>query len=229
MYCLICHQKINPHHTWNSMWEPLMRICEECRGEMETIPSTICKKCGRAFNEETICGDCLNWNQNPLYKKILEYNRALFTYNDKMKDIVYRWKYRGDYELIHLFKSYIEKQFSHLYPNRKIPVVPIPLTKDRMQERGFNQAEAIARLIHLQFRNPVIHALKRREDSHEKQSKRSRKERIQAKNPFILKKSINKPIILVDDIYTTGTTIHHAAKTIKEAGSPAVYSFTLIR
>lgn len=229
MYCLICHQKIIHHHTWNSMWEPLMQICEACREELETIPSTICEKCGRASKRDFICDDCIAWEQNPRYKNILEYNRALFTYNDKMKEIVYRWKYRGDYELVHIFKPYIAKQFTQLYPSKKFPVVPIPLTEDRMHERGFNQAEAIARLIHLQFRNPVIHALIRREDSHEKQSKKSRQERIQAKNPFILKRSINKPIILVDDIYTTGTTIHHAAKIIKEAGCPAVYSFTLIR
>ncbi|GAA0285718.1 competence protein ComFC [Gracilibacillus halotolerans] len=229
MYCLICHQKIIYHHTWNSMLSPLSQICEECSIQLEPIQAPICERCGRPFKEPSICNDCLNWQRDPQYEKSLAFNRAIFTYNDRMKDIVYRWKYRGDYELVHLFKPYISEKFPQFYPNTKIPLVPIPLTDERMYERGFNQAEAIAQIIRDQFHNPIVHALSRKQNSHEKQSKKSKIQRIQADNPFKLKISINKPIIIVDDIYTTGTTIHHAAKRLKEAGSPAVYSLTMIR
>src|SRR5690625_1097913 len=63
----------------------------------------------------------------------------------------------------------------------------------------------------------------------EKQSKKTRSERLSADNPFVAAKKVNKPVILVDDIYTTGTTLRHAATLLKEQGCPEVYAYTLIR
>lgn len=229
MYCLICHEKIIFHHTWDSIFRPLARICEACSNELQPIGIIFCLNCGRLQKEQTICNDCLQWKNTPRFETSLAYNRALFTYNDKMKEIIYRWKYRGDYELVELFSPYILKKFSTFYSINKATLVPIPLSPERLEERRFNQAEAITNIIQEHFRLPVVHALTRKSEHAEKQSKRSKKQRIQAKNPFKLKKSLNMPIILVDDIYTTGTTIHHAAKLFKDAGCPIVYSFTLIR
>ena len=101
--------------------------------------------------------------------------------------------------------------------------MPIPLSVVRHRERGFNQAEMLTAFLD---RKSV--ALLQRKDG-EKQSKKSRQDRIFAENPFRMKKTINKPVILVDDIYTTGATLRHAANVLKQQGCPKVCAFTLIR
>lgn len=140
-----------------------------------------------------------------------------------MKDIMAKWKYRGDYELVNMFKAGMEKRFKDNFHKQVLTLVPIPLSKTREQERGFNQAEALAGLLGL----PMIHALARVRN--EKQAKKSRAERLQSKNPFQLKHRMDTPVLLIDDLYTTGTTLHWAAFLLKSAGCPKVYSFTLIR
>jgi len=94
---------------------------------------------------------------------------------------------------------------------------------ERLQERGFNQAEVLAAFLPIENRSLLtrIHS--------EKQSKMTRSERISTKNPFEIVGHINKKVILVDDIYTTGRTLRHAATLLKEHGCPQVYAYTLIR
>lgn len=148
----------------------------------------------------------------------LQKNVALFQYNAFAKEWVGKWKYRGDYELLYSIQDAVLPQLTKDYP-----YVPIPLSEERMRERGFNQSEAI---IQLTEKEP-IHLLSRSGTS--KQSKKQRQERVKSENPFQLLKPIYTPALLVDDIYTTGTTLRHAASLLKEVGCPAVYSFTLFR
>src|SRR5699024_12476772 len=96
-------------------------------------------------------------------------------------------------------------------------VIPIPLSAERTIERGFNQADMLAHFVKAPERNILtrLHT--------EKQSKNGRAGRIFAKNPFKLLERVNKPVLLIDDIYTTGTTLRHAAQIIFKHGSPGAY------
>ena len=129
----------------------------------------------------------------------------------------------GDYQLGEVFKPAVMDVLSQRFIKKELVVVPVPLSEERLSERGFNQAKVLADF----FPFPTRGALKRVHG--EKQAKKTRKERIFTNNPFILIRPIEKPVLLVDDIYTTGTTIRHAAALLKEHGTPEVYSFTLIR
>ncbi|WP_319805544.1 ComF family protein [Cytobacillus firmus] len=104
-------------------------------------------------------------------------------------------------------------------------LVPIPLSPERLYERGFNQSAA---LIH-ESGYTAIELLQRVHS--EKQSKKSRQERIHHNQVFKpLNADIeNKVILLIDDIYTTGSTLYHAAKVLKASGAASVSSFTLAR
>jgi len=104
-------------------------------------------------------------------------------------------------------------------------LVPIPLSPQRLYERGFNQSAA---LIH-EAGFTVTELLHRIHS--EKQSKKSRFDRIhfhQVFQPLNLHIE-NKKIILIDDIYTTGSTLYHAAKVLKAGGAASVCSLTLAR
>src|SRR5699024_5852153 len=99
-------------------------------------------------------------------------------------------------------------------------------SKERLINRGFNQSLAIAEKL-ARNTSDIQQVLQRIHS--EKQSKKTRSQRIFGKNPFKLIKKTNKSVILVDDIYTTGTTLRHAATLLKQGGCPAIYSYSLIR
>ncbi|WP_199690043.1 MULTISPECIES: phosphoribosyltransferase family protein [Clostridia] len=142
-----------------------------------------------------------------------------------MQEIITKWKYRGDYELGYIFKNAFHTHFQKmmLTAAKTHLAIPIPLSVERQVERGFNQAEMLAQFL------PIPKAPYLQRVTSEKQATKTRSERMGSANPFQLRKPINKPIILVDDIYTTGTTLRHAAKVLIEHGCPEVISFTLIR
>lgn len=200
-------------------------ICCRCEIELEKISGALCNECGRMMKGTGSCGDCLRWRQHPFWSDKSLYNRSVYTYNEGMKGILNQFKFRGDVELAKVFKqnfcSLFQKEFS------KVNLIcPIPLSDSRLYERGFNQASVLAELLGKEI-TPLLtkkHKLK--------QSKKSRKERMDSENPFELLTKISvegKHIILIDDIYTTGTTIRNAGKILLEQGAAKISALTLIR
>src|SRR5699024_10924415 len=198
-------------------------VCHSCLDQLKPTEGKTCSICGTSSRIDT-CSDCLQWKKRRPHLDTLHRNRSIFSYTDLVQKIFAQWKYRGDYELGFLFKPFVETYFHQKsILDKETVVVPIPLSKERLYERAFNQAEMIAKWI-----TPQPALLLTREH-HEKQAKKSKRERISSKNPFILSKSINNPVLLVDDIYTTGTTLRQASAILKENGCPKVDAFTLVR
>ncbi|WP_353048309.1 MULTISPECIES: phosphoribosyltransferase family protein [unclassified Exiguobacterium] len=103
-------------------------------------------------------------------------------------------------------------------------IVPIPLSRERLSERRFNQAEGIARMM----RGKVTLCLARSDGP--AQSRKARRERLSRANPYEVITSVEgKTILLVDDVYTTGTTLHQAALRLHEAGAKEISAVTLFR
>ncbi|MEI4789890.1 phosphoribosyltransferase family protein [Bacillus sp. FJAT-53060] len=125
-----------------------------------------------------------------------------------------------------MFKKDVQEAFKCSFSIEKPALVPIPLSKERLKERGFNQSVVLASFIGLPILQPLIKI------HQDKQSKRSKNERLDQKGLFQLKQRdgiVQKDVILIDDIYTTGATIYDAARILKDAGAKSVSSFTLIR
>lgn len=225
MICLWCDEEIIVDIHWRNLFflDRPKQICSLCESQLELIANPRCQTCSRS-SSESICSDC-HWWKKHLEHDPLAFNHSIYKYNDKMQEIITQWKYRGDYALVHMFKDVFYDTFLNRFADeqKEALIVPIPLSEERLNERGFNQADALAQLLP----HPKVNALFRKHS--EKQSKKTRHERTSSQNSFIIRKKINKPVILVDDIYTTGTTLRHAATTLKAAGCPKVYSYTLIR
>lgn len=200
-----------------------MKICKLCNHLLPVISGSRCLRCSRR-SDVPKCIDCLQWEKFP-GKDTLKCNYSIYQYNEFMQDIITKWKYRGDYELGYIFKNACRTHFRKMMQTtaKTHLAIPIPLSVERQVERGFNQAEMLAQFL------PIPKAAYLQRVTSEKQAKKTRSERMESANPFRLKKPINKPVILVDDIYTTGTTLRHAAKVLIEHGCPEVISFTLIR
>lgn len=225
-HCLWCREAILFEPDWtNLFWPPVPKpICGSCEEKLVLLQGDLCTGCG-GKTSGALCVDCSHWSRHHTYRDVLAFNRSVFRYNEPLKEMVAKWKFRGDYELAKMFEQVLNGAFhtNFSFLKKEAVLVPIPLSKERLKERAFNQAAALAHLLN----QPVTDVLIRTEG--EKQSKKSRRERLDSVNPFSLKQPVEKPVILIDDIYTTGTTLRHAAFVLKGSGCPAVYSLTLAR
>ncbi|MBH0156837.1 ComF family protein [Fictibacillus sp. 5RED26] len=234
-YCLYCHELYSEGWSWEALIglraSPL--LCQDCEGSLLKIKGEICRICGRDFSvfpeqyrQGDCCFDCIRWEESEEWTSVLQQNRSLYVYNDYMKEMIAKLKYRGDAEIVKAFYPMLSSEFKKIC--RDAILIPIPLSEERHYERGFNQAELLAGGL----KKPVQHLLKRRTHE-EKQSKKTREKRLsQKENPFEVVDSVkvrDQKVILVDDIYTTGSTLRHAAKVLIKAGAKEVSSITLAR
>lgn len=229
--CLICTEGINSPFTWKNIWVEREdeRICETCKGKLSFISGTVCQLCSRELIDERyrqgeLCSDCVRWQSDSEWNGFLTRNTSLFHYNDFMKELIAKFKYRGDYALAEVFAPYVKEKLLNACFDL---IVPIPLSEERLKERGFNQAKALAETAHLEINDVLMRT------HSEKQSKKSRQERIGLAQVFHVKGApdsiTNKGILLIDDIYTTGSTLRQAAKALIQAGASEVTSLTLAR
>jgi competence protein ComFC len=231
-HCLICHKEIDAEIGWQELFTRTEEkvICGECEERFEELKGALCKICGRRlqgldpqFIDGDMCYDCVRWEKDPEWEGILNRNISLYTYNDFLQGLIARYKYRGDYILANVFKQKIKRNIESLKPDL---IIPIPLSADRLYERGFNQAEALI----ITAGYAPSHFLTRNHS--EKQSKKSRRERIHQSEIFNISTSATfeaKNILLIDDIYTTGSTLRHAALPLKQAGAANIMSLTVAR
>jgi len=226
---LYCYELNESSIKWASLFKHQRDelLCKACREQLQPISYNYCPKCYK-INVEGLCTDCEQWEMfynghDPLTKNI-----SLYEYNEWMKELIAQWKYRGDYVLGEVFRKEFHRLFVEVFKDmeKNRIVLPIPLSPDRLYERGFNQASQLVSFL-VEDNKDQQDLLSRL--TNEKQSKKSREERLRMENPFTLNARINKTVILVDDIYTTGQTLRHVARLLKEQGCPQVYSFTLIR
>jgi len=135
---------------------------------------------------------------------------------------------KGIKKIMEIYFSRNHLPFSHLHM-----IVPIPLYRRKLKERGFNQAELLARIISKYFNIKLNKNNLKRIKSTQSQTKLSANERIKnVKGVFKVKNGKEfweKNILLVDDIYTTGATVEEAAKILKRAKAKEIYVFVLAR
>lgn len=187
----------------------------------------ICGICGK-INQEGLCNKCKVKLQE------LEESCIINIENKYFQELIYIFKYEGlirkliiDYKFNE--KSYIYVCFVNLIlKNKKIyeklqsydTIIPVPISKKRMKERGYNQSLLIAKQISKDVKIPLqTNCLFKTKNiiAQSKLNKEQRKENIQnvykLKNREILK---NKRILLIDDIYTTGSTVNECAKILQQ-------------
>ncbi|AJD92157.1 hypothetical protein JMA_28400 [Jeotgalibacillus malaysiensis] len=225
MRCLNCHARMFEEIGWSDLFLKRMEdpFCGECRATLVKIEGVKCEVCSRAMKEAGICGDCEIWLKHPEYKDVLTSNQSIYQYNPALKDLLKRFKYSGDYALAGCFqKELIEL----LKPYRKSFIItPLPVSDERLKERGFNQTEALLDCAKIKYE-----ILLTRINTETSQAKKLKSERHKGDNPFKSIKELNgEKIILVDDLYTTGTTLRRVAQVLKQAGAGEVRSITVGR
>lgn len=166
---------------------------------------------------------------------------ALFSYRDPhIRAAIKSLKYDGRKDVVEWFvhkaalrlRDDIHEHF--LIEQKPLIVVPIPLTRLRYIERGFNQSALIAHALCKKFPNELEYnetCLTRSTFSQSQTKVRSRTERAKnIRDAFVVQDNTNltgRTMLIVDDIITTGATIHEAARILRAAGAHSVRSFAL--
>jgi len=166
----------------------------------------------------TMCQDCKLWCK----EEIRVDHNAIFTYNQAMKDFFSRYKFDGDFLLRKVFAPVLANKLKK-YGDYQFVV--IPLSPERLLERGFNQVEGLVEAAGFSFQD----LLGKREET--ASSSKNRSERLATEIPFFIKDGISLPkkILLIDDIYTTGATVNRVKRLFEEAGALDVKTVSLVR
>lgn len=223
MICSYCQKEFSSDLTIIDLfcYPRLPRRCQNCQGEFQTPKQPICPGCGR-FGDEVLCDDCLVWRQK--YPTLLK-NHGLFPYDERFKTWIYSYKYLGDYRLKGAFAVEL-KRAVRKYPSYVI--CPLPLSKERFLERGFNQVDACFDAAMIPYRKLLV-----RQENTAPQARKSKSERLAMTQPFGLcvtqKEIVNQKILLADDVYTTGRTLFYAADILWKHGAKCVKSLTFAR
>lgn len=217
-------------------------LCESCSDEMPRIAAPFCDVCGEHFQGQ-IDGefDCPNCKGLSFH---FEFARAAMDRSDGILEMIHRLKYgkeihlSGDLGRLACGAFSTDKRLA-VALEEKWPLVPVPLHRRRQMERQFNQAEEISRAIALETGLELVRLLKRvrRTETQTRLSRRQRMENL--KGAFAIRKrwgiknpvaSLEAPgVILVDDVFTTGSTVDECAKVLRKAGVGRVVVLTVMR
>ncbi|MGY3765296.1 ComF family protein [Vagococcus vulneris] len=229
--CVLCGMPI----VYNLSLEQLFKfcsgpdgmICADCLTKFSLIADdTRCRcQCCCAITKKNVCDDCVLWLKDK--KHHFFGHQALFDYDEMMHDYFQFFKFKGDYQLSSAFSQLIVAAIKSF--GRQVIVVPIPISDERLAERGFNQTESMLDAGRIMYERILI-----KKDHHAAQSEKCRKKRLQLRQPFAIerrykKKLSGKTLLLFDDIYTTGKTVQLARNLLYDNKADRVFSLSLAR
>lgn len=198
-------------------------VCAACRRQIQTVEEPVCKRCGKPLCDERqeYCSDCAGGNH--FYRQ----GKAVFVYRGWIRQSMYRFKYSNRREYAVFYAGQAAQLYGEWIRRNGVDViVPIPMYAPKQRARGYNQAEVFAQMLGRAVEIPVDAKLVRRVRNTVPQKELNGTERsCNLKNAFQLVPDIVKydQILLVDDIYTTGSTVDAVAEVLLSAGARYIY------
>ena len=221
--CHICHSHIPNAGE--------LHICPTCRELLPLVSSPLCPACGIPFigaGGDHRCGACLT------HPPHFDAARAHFLYEGPIRDLIHTFKYN---QLTHLryplalmtlegIGEFLTDQTPHL-------IIPVPLHRLRLRQRGFNQALLIGSILSSRLSIPMLpDTLIRNRPTEPQIMLPAAERRTNVKGAFTVRDNdavAGKRILLLDDVMTTGSTMNECTKELKKAGATAVIAATIAR
>ncbi len=199
-----------------------LKICPECRKRLPVIETKRCRKCGKPIEDfDVLCPDCVR--EDHLYDRGL----GIYMYDETMKRAISELKYKGRREYGEVFGELLyENARSELMYWKPDCLIPIPLHPAREAERGYNQARIISEALSKRCGIPVRSDILTRTMETDRMKELSAKDRI---NNMIRAFEVSegcrelRSVVLIDDIYTTGSTVDAASAVLRRAGIDEIY------
>ena len=202
-------------------------ICPDCVKELSPVSQPVCLICGKQLESGTgeRCGDCMRRPRS------FQRNFALLNYNAAARRSMVAIKYKNRREYLDFYAQAVCRRFGRqllrLGPDA---IVPVPVHASRLRSRGYNQAELLAGRIGAELGIPVCSRALLRTKKTRPQKELSPEERLrnlqQAFAAGQLPEGV-ETVILVDDIYTTGSTLEACARILLGMGVRRVYGLTI--
>jgi|YelNatPaOPRAMG01_1025707.scaffolds.fasta_scaffold05440_5 ComF family protein len=199
-------------------------ICSDCLSKVSLIKGPVCKVCGSPLEEEGLCYKCRT--SPPYFSRA----RSYALYDGVIRTAIIRFKFEKRRNL----GIFLGKLLGEFILGLKWDIdfiVPIPLSKERLRIRGFNQSEILAAEVCKILGAPLSLGLIRIKET-KPSINLNIEERLDNINRAFLLADTNlkgKKILLIDDVYTTGATTNEASKTLLERGIKEVRVVTLAR
>jgi ComF family protein len=231
-WCIFCGEE-----------SPGSLICRQCLHLLEhEIIHRPCRICGKELlSEKELCTDCrVRWSEEaPLFGR----NRALFIYRGRARELISAYKFHNRKELSFPIAVLINRSlnsFTSAEPKQldqplQLPIlVPVPFRKAGKRERGWDPVALICSHLSRSFGWRVYSCLNRK--GNKEQKKMSREERLINMQHRISFKPPKKridiektdPLILLDDVFTTGATLSACAKVLREQGFSDITTITIV-
>ena len=202
----------------------------------------MCGICGK-LEQKSLCNKCKIKLQKSAICKIEDYKNTssyfdehiyLFQYTGEIRDTILQYKFNE--------KSYIYRTFLELIKNNENIcaqikkydiIIPVPISKKRLNTRGYNQssiiAKNLAKELNIEYSEKIL--IKTKDNKPQSEMKQyTRKSNVSGVYKVINKERINnKKVLIVDDIFTTGSTVDECAKVLKENNAQSIGVFTLAK
>ncbi len=215
--CLVCGQRLD---------EQAQIICEACEAKIAPLGSNICSVCGSESTGNP-CKVCAEEHFS------FDSARSVFKFDGPVKELVHQLKYNGFLSPAGYFTLPVAELIDS---NKELQnydfICPVPLHRVRERERGYNQSALIAygsaALTGIPYAEPVSRKIYTR--SQTLLSKALRVKNL--KGAFVIRDKsavAGKIILLIDDVFTTGSTLNEVAKTLLAAGASKVTALTVAR
>lgn len=221
--CPVCGEIVMPKGRF---------ICPSCLLRLSPVESPTCQKCGKEVWSEEIeyCADCVK------HRRSFERGMALFNYTETASCSMAAIKYENKREYLDFYAEAAAGKLK-LYENREVwqfeAMVPVPVHPARKRRRGFNQAEELARrmgeYMDVPVRSDFLYRIRNTEPLKElspDERLRNLQQAFQADERAIRASGVRR-VLLVDDIYTTGSTAEACTRALLGAGIEKVSFFAV--
>ena len=209
-----------------------VHVCVGCTAKARRIAAPFCRVCSQPFDgaitAEFTCQNCA--------ERKLHFDCAVAPYLSRgvVRDFIHRFKYDREFFLRHPLAEWAAEGLAdeRLRAHPFDAFVPVPLHHARFREREFNQAEELARLLCRRTGIPLLPTLARIRYT-TTQTRLVRQERMEnLRNAFRVRQTSavqNRHLVLVDDVFTTGSTVDECARVLHAAGAASVRVITVAR
>jgi ComF family protein len=197
------------------------RLCAPCAASLPRLPEAQCGVCALPLASGATCGTCLH--HPPAYDSV----SAAYAYAFPVDALIHAFKYGGNLSIAPLLGEALANASS----KRVDAIVAMPLAAGRLRERGFNQAQELARVIGRRLSVPVLSNACRKVADTAPQAALPWKERARnVRATFVCDADLSGlRVAIVDDVMTSGATLNELARNVKRAGAAHVSGWVVAR